>query len=329
MDSKLDVKRILIFLAFAFGIAWSIALVIYLTGGLVDSPVLFEVPGVMTLTLAGVLLAVGYMWAPALGNILTRLVTREGWRASKLQPRLRRGWPYWLAAIFLPAVLTIIGAVVYYLLFPQHFDPELSVLQSMLGESAGLLPVPLWTFVLVQIVQGILISPIVNGLFTFGEEFGWRGYLQPKLMPLGGRLTMLLMGVIWGVWHWPIIAMGHNYGFDYPGAPWTGLLAMVWFTLVVGTFLGWATLRGGSVWPAVLGHAAVNGIAGLAVVAMQGQPNPLLGPLPVGLIGSAGFTLMALWLFLSPRALRQDEAPAPASATTAVPAEPVEGGIHG
>lgn len=329
MESKLDVKRILIFLAFAFGIAWSMGLIVYLTGGLVDSPVLVEVPGVMNLTLATVLIAVAYMWAPALGNILTRLVTREGWHDAKLKPRLRRGWPYWLAAIFLPAVLTIIGAVVFFLLFPQYFDPELGVLQSMLGESASLMPVPLWGLVVIQVVQGILLSPIINSLFTFGEEFGWRGYLQPKLMPLGGRRTMLLMGVIWGVWHWPVIAMGHNYGFGYPGAPWTGLLAMVWFTLVIGTFLGWATLRGSSVWPAVLGHAAINGIAGLAVIVMQGEPNPLLGPLPVGLIGSAGFTLLALWLFLSPRALRPEDPPVQPPLAETKPAEPVEGGIYG
>ena len=140
-------------------------------------------------------------------------------------------------------------------------------------------PIPLGLLVAIQIIQGILLSPLINSLFTFGEEFGWRGYLQPKLMPLGGRRAMLLMGVIWGLWHAPVIAMGHNYGFGYPGAPWTGILAMIWFTTVAGTFLGWASLRGESVWPAVLGHAGINGIASLAVLFTQGEPNPLLGPL--------------------------------------------------
>lgn len=313
MNAQLDTKRILVFILFAFGIAWAMALIIYLTGGLVDSPVLFELPGVATISLALLLLTFGYMWAPALAHILTRAVTREGWAGTLLRPRLRRGWPYWLAAILLPAVLSIAGAAVYFVLFPQHFDPELSTLQAMMGPSADLMPVPLWTVVALQVVQGILLSPIINSFFTFGEEFGWRGYLQPKLMPLGGRAAMLLMGVIWGVWHAPVIAMGHNYGFGYPGAPWTGVLGMIWFTIVTGTLLGWASLRAESVWPAVLGHAALNGIAGLAVIFVQGQPNPLLGPVPVGLIGGVGFTLFALWLFLSPRALARPEPESPAS----------------
>lgn len=97
-------------------------------------------------------------------------------------------------------------------------------------------------------------------------------------MPLGARRAFVLTGAIWGVWHWPVIAMGHNWGLDYPGVPWLGMLAMVWFTFLIGTFLGWATLRSGSVWPAVIGHGAINGIAGIAMLFARGRPNPLLGP---------------------------------------------------
>ena len=144
---------------------------------------------------------------------------------------------------------------------------------------------------MLQLVAGVLISPIANSLATFGEEFGWRGYLLPKLMPLGGRKAMLLIGFIWGVWHWPVIFMGYEYGFKYPGYPWVGPLLFIWITFGFGTFLGWLTLRSKSIWPAVIGHAAINGIAGAAVLATTGQPNTLLGPLPVGIIGSLGFAL--------------------------------------
>src|SRR4030042_5224477 len=111
-------------------------------------------------------------------------------------------------------------------------------------------------------------------------------------MPPGRRRAVLLLGLIWGMWHWPVISMGHNYGLDYPGAPWLGMGAMVWFTLVIGVFLGWVPLRGGSVWPAVIGHAAINGITGIGAIFVRGNPNPLLGPLPVGVIGSLGFALL-------------------------------------
>jgi membrane protease YdiL (CAAX protease family) len=302
MNEKLDVKRILIYLGFAFGIAWATGLAVYLTGGLSGSPNLIPNTPV---TLALVLVAGPYMWAPALAHIFTRLVTREGWRDTYLRPHFKRGWPYWVAAWLLPAILTILGGALFFLIFPQYFDPSLSTLREMIAateeQSGQSIPLSIPAIVAVQVTQSVLIAPLINSFFTFGEEFGWRAYLQPHLLPLGERTTYLLMGLIWGVWHWPVIAMGHNYGLyglDYPGAPWSGMLAMVWFTLVLGTFLGWVTMRGGSVWPAVIGHAAVNGIAGLGVLFARGEPYLVLGPMSSGLIGSAGFTLAALLIFL-------------------------------
>lgn len=304
-------RRILIFLGFAFGIAWVIGLIIFLTGGLIHSPVLIPGSGI---TLAGVLLALGYMMAPTLANILTRLITREGSHALYLRPHIRLGWLYWIAAWIVPAVLTLLGAALFFLLFPQYYDPALSTLHDLLAKSvpaATLAQINLWSIVAIQIAQAVILAPLLNGLFTFGEEFGWRAYLLPKLLPLGTRTAVIALGVIWGVWHWPIIAMGHNYGLNYPGAPWSGMLMMVWFTLVTGTFLCWVTLRSGSVWPAVIGHAAINGIAGIGALFVQGQPDPLLGPLPVGLIGSIPWVIVALWILLrlksAPSSIRQPE----------------------
>ena len=301
MQASLDRKRIVMYLAFSFGLAWLVGLAVYLTGGLANSQQL--APG---LSVATALLAGGYMMSPALAHVLTRLITREGWRNVGLRPNLRRGWPYWLVCWFAPGLLTLLGAAIYFVAFPQHYDPNLGRLQEMLKTSgAAQLSITPKMIVILQLAQALLIAPLINGLFTFGEEFGWRAYLQPRLMPLGERRAYLLMGVIWGVWHWPVIAMGHNYGLDYIGAPWLGMLVMIWFTLTLGTLLGWASLRAGSVWPAVIGHAAINGIAGIGVFFTQGEPNPLLGPLPVGLIGSAGLALAAFCIWLWPRAAAQ------------------------
>jgi len=298
--STIDRRRVTVFLAFAYGIAWAFALVVYLTGGLVNSPVLIPA---LNVTLATVLLALGVMWAPAIAHILTRLVTREGWGDVGLRPNLRRGWPYWLAAWFLPGILTLVGMIAFFALFPTFFDPSLGAIMQLLPPGASIDP---WVLAVAQLVQAMLIAPLINGFFTFGEEFGWRAYLQPKLMPLGGRTAILLVGLIWGLWHAPIIAMGHNYGFDYPGAPWSGILMFVWIAVLFAALLGWVTVRGGSVWPAVIGHGAINGIAGLGVLFVQGQPNPLLGPLPVGVIGSLGFAVAAAIIFASRRALAPD-----------------------
>jgi len=297
MNHAVDTRRVLIYLAFAFGIAWIASLVIALTGGLVDSPVVLPELGV---SLALVLLTGPVMWAPAVAHVLTRLITREGWERAFLRPKVKEAWPTWVAAWLLPAVLTIAGAVAFFALLPRYYDPSLTTLRQMVAETVpeGLEELNLWTLVAVQVAQAVLIAPILNGLATFGEEFGWRAYLQPKLMGLGKRRAFLLTGVIWGVWHWPVILMGYNYGFDYPGAPFLGPLAMVWFTVTVSVLLGWLTVRAGSVWPATIGHGALNGVAALGLIFVEGTPNTLLGPTPVGLVGGLGFTVAAAVILL-------------------------------
>ncbi|MDX9952974.1 MAG: CPBP family intramembrane glutamic endopeptidase [Anaerolineae bacterium] len=300
--TKVDTRRVLIFIAFAFGIAWLAGLGVYLTGGLTNSRELIPGTGI---TAVALLLPVAYMGAPAIAHVLTRLVTKEGWQNVGLRPNFRKGWTYWLIAWFGPAVLTIVGMVVYFLIFPQHYDPELGVVKDLLAQSEAATgvasPLSPWMLVGIQLLQGALIAPLVNGLFTFGEEFGWRAYLQPKLMVMGPRKAMLWMGLIWGIWHWPLTAQGHNYGLGYAGFPWLGMLSMVWMTFGLSLFLGWMTFRAKSVWPAVIGHAAVNGIAALGLLFVRGEPNPLLGPSPAGWIGGVGFVVVALLIFFSPK----------------------------
>ncbi len=298
MNTTFDLKRTAVFVILAFAIAWMGGLVIFLTGGLVNSP-----PIGGGLTLAFLVLAVVYMGAPAAAHLLARLLTREGWHDLYLRPKLRRGWPYWIICWFAPSLLMFLGAAVFFALYPEYYDPSLSIMRKMLEAGGGLSQVDPWVVVINQTFVAILIAPLINALPILGEEFGWRAYLQPKLMPLGGRKAILSTGVIWGLWHWPVIAMGYNYGFNYPGSPWLGPIAMIWFTILFGTLIGWATLRAGSVWPAVIGHGALNGMAGIVTFFVQGQPNTLLGPSVVGVIGSIGFAAVALILFLIPGAL--------------------------
>jgi CAAX protease family protein len=293
-----DWKRVGIFLTFSFGIAWLVALWLYLKGGLQAN----------TTTL--VILAVGYMGAPAFAHILTRLVTREGWQGLFLRPKFKQGWKFWLICWISPTLFVFAGMAVYFVLFPNYFDPTLSAVQVMMEESSQLpgseMPgIDPALIVVSQILTALLFSPILNSVAILGEEFGWRAYLQPKLLPLGGRKTMLLTGLVWGLWHAPLIAMGHNYGTGYPGAPWLGILATVWIMFILGTFLGWAVLQAGSVWPAVIGHGAFNGIAGIYVFFTKGNPNLLLGPSAAGLIGSWALAVIAILILLKRGALER------------------------
>lgn len=299
-NNLVDWKRVGIFIAFAFGIAWLVALVLYLTGG--------PTGGASTL----ILLSVGYMGAPAFAHILTRLVTREGWQGLYLRPNFKQGWRYWLICWVAPILFTFAGMVIFFLLFPQYFDPSLSLAKTVMENSAALTGQPLpamdpWVVVVAQTLTAFLVAPILNAIPILGEEFGWRAYLQPKLMPLGGRKAMVLMGIVWGLWHAPLIAMGHNYGTGYTGAPWLGILATIWIMFILGTFIGWAALRAGSVWPAVIGHGAFNGIAGIYAFFTQGNPNLLLGPSVAGVIGSWALAVVALIIFLKREALKPYE----------------------
>src|SRR6266542_6081879 len=125
MNQTIDTKRVALYLLFAFGIAWLTGLVIFLTGGLANNP------------LALPLLVVPYMGAPAMAHLLTRLVTREGWKNLYLQPRLRRGWRYWLVCWVGPGVLTFVGMLVFFLVMPQYFDPALGNVQRLLQSASA------------------------------------------------------------------------------------------------------------------------------------------------------------------------------------------------
>lgn len=294
--TDIDKKRLFLFLTLAFSIAWLCALVIALTGGLVNSPELIPNSG---LTLALVLLASVYMWAPALANIFTRQITREGRSELLLKPRFKLAWPYWLAGWFGPGLLTLLGALLFFLVFPSLFDGSLSLLTAQLA-AAGiqLEQFNSLTYIGSQVLLALLAAPLLNLTATFGEEFGWRAYLLPKLAFLGGRKSLLLSSLIWGVWHWPVVLMGHNYGLEYWGYPWTGLLATLLVFIPFGVTFGWLSRRAGSVWPAVFAHGALNGMAAIGLLFVREGFSPLLGPSPAGIIGCLPFTLTSLVILL-------------------------------
>jgi len=295
MIAKIDRRRIFIFVAIAYGISIALGLVIFFNGGLFQGDSAWLSPRAAALMSA-------LMFAPTVANIATRLITHEGWSNKLLWPKLRRGWPFYLAALILPAVATIVGGAIYYLFFPGRFDPSMTYAL----EELGLVPLAEyanpWAFLIATSAYTILMSMTAVPLML-GEEFGWRAYLLPKLMPLGGRKAVLVVGAIWAVWHWPAIFMGYEYGFDYWGAPVVGPLLFVVICFFFSAFLTWVTLRSGSVWPAAFGHGVINASAMLMAFFIRGAPDALIGPVPVGIVGSLGYALLALVILLSRGAL--------------------------
>ena len=63
----------------------------------------------------------------------------------------------------------------------------------------------------------MILAPAINMFPALGEEAGWRGYMMPRLKERFGLLNgRLLGGVVWGVWHWPLMLLvGYEYGTNF------------------------------------------------------------------------------------------------------------------
>ncbi len=289
-DKKLVTKRILIYLGITFGIT-------YLMDFLVIWPFLPRISAVMPA--AGTFLIGSTMFFPAIGVLLTRLFTKEGFRDSWIVPKTgRRSIPYFLFGWFGPVILSVIGAAVFFLIFPDRFDGSMSYLAALLAASGqtDVTPQLLQIAMASQILSALLLGPLLNCFTCFGEEWGWRGYLLPKMKEKFGILPALLIsGIIWGVWHAPITMLGHNYGTGYAGFPVTGILAMCCFCIVMGIIFSYITLKTGSCLPAVLAHGSLNGFAAAPVLFTDGTNiNPFIGPAPTGIIGGCAFLVCAV-----------------------------------
>lgn len=98
---------------------------------------------------------------------------------------------------------------------------------------------------------------------AFGEEWGWRGYMMPKLMELMPKpLAVLIGGIIWGLWHAPLTVSGHNFGTEYKFYPWLGILFMCILCIMMNAFLTLLTEHTKSVYPASFCHAVNNNLSG-------------------------------------------------------------------
>lgn len=236
------------------------------------------------------------MLLPALCVVITRFITKEGFTNAYIKPNFKGNIKYYILAWLAPAVLVFFGAVVYFMIFPDKFDINMGYM-SLIFSSAGanLTSAQLRTTAISQIVTGIVLSPILNIVFCFGEELGWRGYLLPKMSQNFKLVPMLLInGLIWGLWHAPITIIGHNYGVGYWGYPFTGILAMCVFCTVIGTLLSYLTVKTHSCIPAAIAHGSLNGLASAAALFTSDGGNPFIGPIPTGIIGGIGFIIAAI-----------------------------------
>jgi membrane protease YdiL (CAAX protease family) len=143
--------------------------------------------------------------------------------------------------------------------------------------------------------QSVLLGPILGIVITFGEEYGWRGYLQSELFKLGRVRGVLLLGVIWGAWHWPIVLMG----FNYPGHQVLGVVLMTLYTTGLAVVLGYAVLRSGSVLLSSYLHALNNQVVSF-IVAVGFKPFDSAFSFGIGVYGIATLAILVLLVLRDP-----------------------------
>lgn len=242
------------------------------------------------------------MFAPFAAVLLSKISVTE----SGLKLKIKGNILMILSAWFAPALLTALGAIIYFLVMPNRLDLSfsyvtLSYTEEMLQQiyDAGY-TIP--SLIALQAIQAVSWAPIINGVFAFGEEIGWRGAMYPMLKEkFGVNKGRIIGGIIWGIWHWPVMLLaGYEYGFDYWGFPIVGMLLFCIFTTVFGIFLDAIYEKSNCIWIPSVAHGALNAIATLPLMAI----NPIyanemiLGPAPVGIIAMIPTIVLALIICL-------------------------------
>ncbi|MBO6300969.1 MAG: CPBP family intramembrane metalloprotease [Ruminiclostridium sp.] len=248
-NKKLTLKRLIIFLVISF-VPFCIIV-----------PVMWSVYGEPiyasdneALAVPTYLLGVFGMMIPSIANIITRLVTKEGFRNSYLGMNTKGKMGFWTASVTVPLGYSALSAFLIYLFFLNGMTLS-ETFGSVNLQSAGMF--------LMQLAFSLTVF-----FPAFGEEWGWRGYMMPKLMELMPKPAAVVTGgIIWGLWHAPLTVAGHNFGVDYPGYPFVGIVRMCLMCTLMNAFLTLLTEKTRSIYPAAFCHA-VNNNLGMEVLYM-------------------------------------------------------------
>ncbi len=184
------------------------------------------------------------MWLPALASIIARIILKEGFKDIGFGFGGSAGWKSIGKGILFPLAVGGLAYSIAWLSGLASFTPP--------GETAS----PVLFFFEKLAVVGAL-GTLVGILTAAGEEIGWRGYMTSRLIDAEVPFPVVTGGIIWGLWHFPLIVTGF-----YAAGPYPLLSGLLFIVLAVALTLLWARwrLETGSLWPAIIAHAAWNSI---------------------------------------------------------------------
>jgi membrane protease YdiL (CAAX protease family) len=233
--------------------------------------------------------AAAYMLLPAVCAVILQITHKEKpFRNLNVSFKLNR---WFLVAGIVPFIYSFMTLGIN-LLFPNvsfsaAYEGFLSRLPDEQAELAAqqLSRFPPVVFVLIQIAQALVAGYTINAFFAFGEELGWRGYLlktlkDKKLLPVS-----LIIGMVWGLWHFPLILLGHNY----PQHPAAGVGMMIVFCILLTPMMIYMVIKSKSVITAAVFHGMNNAIAGITILFLVGGND-----ITNGVTGIAGFIALLL-----------------------------------
>jgi len=230
-----------------------------------------------------------YMLLPAICAIVLQIIHKEK-PFGNLNVSFRLNWWFLLAGI-VPFIYSFMALGIN-LLFPNvsfsvAYEGFLSSLPAEQAELAmqQLSRFPPIIFLLIQIIQALIASYTINALFGLGEELGWRGYLlktlqNKKLLPVS-----LIIGTVWGLWHFPLILIGHNY----PQHPVAGVGMMIIWCILLTPMMIYIVIKSKSVITAAIFHGANNAICKIVILYTVGGND-----ITNGVTGVAGFITLLL-----------------------------------
>jgi membrane protease YdiL (CAAX protease family) len=194
-------------------------------------------------------------FSPLLAAFITKLIYQHnlrglGWKWGKTR--------YQVASYLLPFGIGLVSFGLVWLLGFGGFYNEAYLAEAQTG-IADMFGVTVASPYVVMLVL-ILTNGTVGMFLTFGaigEEIGWRGFLAPELYKhYNFTKTSLISGVIWGVYHFPVIILLYAPSKDI--SPWPLMVTAIIAGIGLSTILAWLRIKSGSVWTAVIFHAALN-----------------------------------------------------------------------